>query len=414
MASPFDDLCLGPSSIPLEIAGSREFVQVTLPNARTAGPLRFHLDTGGNTPGLAIQRTTLDRLGLRLEQLPSTVNLGGQTVPLPAGARWVVLEEEDAHIQHETRKDFSEGQIGAGFLSRFAVCIDPGRARLGLADPSTLPSFPPQVPFIPLLLQSGGTDAALYPFVHLVVQDHGQPVAGYGVLVDTGATTSMLDRNKIEYLHGQHPEWPFATGAFGDLDMLGGMWPEQVLGAPDVAIDSPRAALARLGLDHYVSVDLGRATFVDRPTGTWDRMFGSLPLTMGSHGALANDVLLRYRLVLDYVHARLFLEPSLALPAPSASPVRIGLAVRFGKGGCPEIEQVTNTNALATRDTLRTGDIVLTVDGRGACSMWHDEFAAVLAGSTGTLKRLTLRRGDAVLDVSIPTASLLEPHPPPP
>jgi hypothetical protein len=405
--SPFDDLCVGSRSIPLEIEGSREFVEVGLPNSKVDRRLRFHVDTGGNTAGLMIRASALRELGVAPSELPSSILLGSHAVPLPTGAHWLVLNDDDETIRFErlSRKDLSVGQIGAGFLSGFLVCIDPGHARMGLAEPNSIP--PVREPGIPLLLQTAGSGQAMYPFVHLLILEAGKPVAGYGVLLDTGATTSMLDRNKVEYIHAHHPGWPVAIGSFGDADMIGGQWGELLLRVPDVAIDAPRAGLKALGLDQYVSKDLGPATFVDRPTGTWDRMFGSVPLTMGSHGALANDVLLRYRLIIDYLHARLHVEPTFPPAMTSAASERVGIAVRFGQDGCPAITQVTDTNSELTRASMRAGDVLVAVDGRDACAMQHHELAEALAGPAGSEKRLRLRRSGQVLDVSVTTARLL-------
>lgn len=391
----------------MEIAGSRDFVSVTLPGATSAEPLRFHVDTGGNTPGLNIRRSVAERLGFAsAEALPRSIRVADRDIPLPEGASWFVVDDRDSAFEQATREDFSVGQVGAGFLSRFLVCIDPGHGRLGLADPAQLALDPSGAQWVPLLLLPGGRNHALYPFVHLLVRDHGQLSGGYGVLLDTGATTSMLDRNKIEYQHQKHPEWPYARGAFGDADMIGGQWAEQVLRAPDVVLHTAGNP-ADYGLTEPVSIDVGPATFVDRPTGTWSRMLGDVRVTMGSHGAVANDVLLHYRLVLDYARARLFVEPIDRPVDASASSSRVGVAVRFGPDGCPEVRQITDTNAADTRAKLQIADVILAIDGRDACRMYHHEIAAALAGPAGTTKRVHVRRAGAEMDLDVTTAELM-------
>ncbi len=393
----------------MEIAGSREFVTVSLPG-KAADPLRFHVDTGGNTPGLMLRRSVAERLGFSsAEAMPHTIHIGERDIALPSGANWIVMDDQGdtGKFERSTRKDFSVGQIGAGFLSRFVVCIDPSKGRLGLGDPKHFNLEPGDAKFIPLFMQSGGSNQALYPFVHVLLRDKGAFAGGYGVLLDTGATNSMLDRYKIEYQRKAHPDWATANGAFGDADMVGGAWSEEVLRADDVALDSPTAALAQFGLKERVSIDVGAATFVDRPTGTWSQMFGDVGVTMGSHGAIANDVLLRFRLLIDYPHARLFMEPSARAPDPSASSSRVGLALRFGADGCPEVRQVTDTNAKDTRENVKVGDVLIAVDGHDACKAFHDSLATVLAGTPGTVKKLRVRRGAATLDVDATTAELL-------
>jgi hypothetical protein len=423
LAARLDALCTGPSSVPMEIAGSREYVTVTLPGSKVSEPLRFHVDTGGNTPGLMLRRSVIARLGFAsVDALPKTIRIGDRAVALPFGASWIVTDDGDDETRFDraARKDFAAGQIGAGFLSRFVVCIDPGHARLGLGDPKAfdLDSAGPndasvnadasKSEWVPLLLQSGGANHALYPFVHLLLREQGELAGGYGVLLDTGATTSMLDRNEIDYQRSHHRAWATANGAFGDADMIGGEWPEAVLSVPDVAIDTPGDSSA-YGLTKRVAIDLGPARFVDRPTGTWGRMFGDVKATMGSHGAVANDVLLGYRLVLDYAHARLFVAPSPHERDASASSSRVGLAVRFGDDGCPVVRQITDTNAPEARSKIQVGDALLAVDGRDACAMWHHELQAALAGAPGVYKKLRLRRGAEATEIDVPTAELLGP-----
>lgn len=394
----------------MEIAGSREFVSVTLPGAHSSEPLRFQVDTGGNTPGLNIRRSVAERLGFSsADALPRTIHIGDRDIGLPEGARWFVVDDRYSEFEQATRKDFSVGQLGAGFLSRFVVCVDPGHGRLGLGDPAQFALDPAGAKWVPLLLLQGGSNRALYPFVHLLLLDHGQPTGGYGVLVDTGATTSMLDANKIEYQHQKHPDWPYARGAFGDADMIGGQWPEQILRAPDVALHTAGNP-GDYGLTERVTLDVGPATFVERPTGTWSRLLGDVRITMGSHGAIANDVLLRYRVIFDYAHARLFADPIERPADASASSSRVGVAVRFGADGCPEVRQITDTNSADTRAKLQIGDVVLAVDGHDACRMAHHELSAALAGPAGTPKRVHVRRGGAETDLDLTTAELLPGH----
>jgi hypothetical protein len=47
------------------------------------------------------------------------------------------------------RRGLSAGQIGAGFLSRFVLCIDPARQTMGLGDPRTVRIDPASAPGTP-------------------------------------------------------------------------------------------------------------------------------------------------------------------------------------------------------------------------------------------------------------------------
>lgn len=409
VAAAFDKLCGGPSAIPMEVTGSRHFVSVPLSGPKGQATLRFHVDTGGNTPGLMILKSAADRLGYASEDaLPKVLRLGERDIALPDGARWIILDDTEPGAQsrptseHATRKRYSVGQIGAGFLSRFTVCIDPARGRLGLGDPREVRIDPASAPGIPVMMMPGGANHALYPFVQILIRNEGEFVGGYGVLLDTGATTSMLDENKVRYLKSKVPGWPLTVGAAGDADMIAGAYPEAMVRVSPVAITAPKAKFP-----DRPEIDVGPATFVARPTGTWGRMFGNVPYTMGSHGAIANDVLNRFRLLLDYQAERLWLEPTGRKVDDSASTTRVGVALRFGDDGCPVIQQVTESNAPATLSALAAGDVLLAVGERDACRAWHHEVQAALSGDAGQKRKLGIRRGTTVLDVEVPVVDLL-------
>jgi C-terminal processing protease CtpA/Prc len=85
----------------------------------------------------------------------------------------------------------------------------------------------------------------------------------------------------------------------------------------------------------------------------------------------------------------------------------VGLAFRYGDDGCPEVRQITDTNAAETRSKIQIGDVLVAVDGKDACPMWHHELQAALAGPAGTIKKLRVRRGGNAIDVDVPTVDLL-------
>jgi C-terminal processing protease CtpA/Prc len=140
-------------------------------------------------------------------------------------------------------------------------------------------------------------------------------------------------------------------------------------------------------------------------------MFGDVPWTAGSHGALANDVLGRFRMLLDYQAERLWLVPSDRASDRSASMTRVGLAVRLGDDGCPVVGQITDTNTSETRAALQVGDTLVAVDGRNACRAWHHEIQADLAGKIGEKKKLRVRGAGAMIDIEVPVADLFAQQP---
>lgn len=379
--------CDGPAALPLVVSGSRIFVDATFPGLR--GSVRLAVDTAGNADGLVLFRSAATRLGARdTGDVPRAIDVGGARLALPDGARVIFLDDVSAEAQRHPlaprhlRKDESEGQIGAGVLSRFLLCIDPRAGRLALVDPAIV-RVRDEPSSVPLAVHAW--EGALYPIVELTVGGQAAPL-----VVDTGASTGMLETRSIAPLLAASPSLPRALAAAGDADMVAGRFLETWVRVPSVAAGN---------------VALGDASFVERPDGTFRALFGA-PI----RGALANDVLFRHRVLLDYQGARLFLRPSGRPADASASSQRVGLAVGYGPDGCPLVRQVTDTNAPATRAAVSPGDVLLAVDALDACASSHAALSSALAGRPGTVRHLRLRRGAEVLLVEAVTAELLPPR----
>lgn len=393
VATAWASLCNGPHALSFETAGMRDYVSVVIPGS--SARLRFQIDTGGNTAGILVRRRVASELGFAsTATMPRAIQIDGRSIALPSETAWEFSDDDSENAGLPAglspRKAFSDGQLGAGFLSRFTVCIDPKTRHIGLAEP-TKSEIIPSRPWIPLLMQVAA-NGAQYPFVHVIMRDDGQFAGGYGLLLDTGATTSMLDRTKIDYQLARHPRLYHAHGAFGDADMIGGSFDEHVMRVDDAIVDTPRAALSTLGISRYFEQQIGPVTFVGRPDHTWSRMFGDVSLTMGSHGALGNDVLRNFRLLMDYSNRRLFLEP-VAEPRETAPiPSGIGLSIAFGTDGCPRVTRISDTNSEDTKAALQIGDVIVAIDGQPTCSMWHHELSAALSGPAGKIRQLAVRR----------------------
>ncbi len=410
VAQAFDRVCNGELSAPLEVVGSRHFVSVEVAGPKATETLRFHVDTGGNTRGLYLEPSVAERLGAKsVSDLPKSIKIGGHEIALPAGAGWYIGDADSEKFAQATRKGFSSGQIGAGFLSRFLVCIDPSKGRFGLALPGSIRIDDASHPAIPLLMQTMGDNHAKYPFLLTHIRDGQSVVGGYGMLLDTGATTSMIESGKIDYLRKADSHTALATGAAGDADMIAPTDPknaERMLRVGRIVLTAPRAKFP-----DAPEIEGGPATFVERHDGTWEQMFGHVGPTNGAYGAIANDVLDGFRLLIDYDREVVWLDPTGRATDRSASLARVGVAVRFGADGCPVITGLTDTNAKATLAALHVGDVIVSVDGLDACKASHAELQAALAGPPGSAKQLKVRRGTESVDVTGVAAQLLPINP---
>lgn len=400
----FDAVCDPAHAVPMEVAGSRHFVEIELPSPR-GGParLRFHVDTGGNTRGLLLDKETAESLGFRSdEDLPRRVRIGGRAFELPEGADWTL-----APLSRRARKNFSVGQLGAGFLSRFLVCFDAPNGRLVLREPTDPGPSPARgLAEIPLTLRELGRNRALYPFLGLrFTGGAGRASAVLDALLDTGAAASFLeDLPDTPWALGLRP----VRGAAGDADMIGGAFEERMALSPSVQ-------LSALGGESPIPV--GASLFVSRPRGAMAGAFGGPPSMRDVRAAVGNDVWNRFRFVVDYRRARLVIE------VPNAGAVlgtralgntprdtsaldvpRVGVSLSFDDDGCPVVRRISDTNDERTRGALQLGDRVLEIDGRDACRLWHHEIGAALSGAGD--KRVKLQREGVAREVTLAPARL--------
>jgi hypothetical protein len=373
-------LCDGAEALPMEVAGSRHFVNVELAGPKRTETIRFHVDSGGSTFGLLIREAAMKRLGFTdAARLPKTLRIAGRDLAVPPGVSWYVSKQADPRNER-----MSEGQIGAAFFGQFLVCIDPAKGRIAFAKPAAFP-IDDDGTGLPIELPRMGPNKAPYVFVH--AEFGGQKML---LLFDTGASGSMLERRHIDLLHAAHAGWPLIRGAAGDPDMLGGMLTEELLRVPSVVVSGR---------------DLGAAVFVERPTNTWPEMFG----VDEAHGALANDVLDRYRILIDYQRARLWLWPSGRPPDASASLVRVGVGLHYGADQCPAVTAIATGSAPDVAANLKSGDVIVAVDGKSVCDGLHHTAAAALAGGDGQKKTLQVRRAGKSFDVVVTARDLLAP-----
>src|SRR5262249_30052801 len=155
---------------------------------------------------------------------------------------------------------------------------------------------------------------------------------------------------------------------------LGSKLDESLVRVHEVVLTAPSAKFPG-----RPEIEAGPATFISRPNGTWKQMFGDVPYTGGSHGALANDVLGRFTLLLDYPGRRIGMRPSGKEPDASASMTRVGISISFRDDGCPEIRGITDHAAKDTLAGVKVDDVLRAIDGQDACKMWHHEISAALA-----------------------------------
>jgi len=278
------------ATVPLIVEGNRPFVMLTFrkPDGST-NTARFLLDTGGG--GFLITEPLARELGLTWGDVESeegmqfavvktlpTVSVGDLQLRLNPERTLAVLGRDNILPAAATVK--AEGVLPGHVLSQYEVVFDyPGHS-LTIALPNTLTHSGTGMP-MPVGPRSG------FPRTEITVNGNS-----YGMLLDTGASFTMVSETLLKALGEQHPDWERHTGAFGEAATLGGQTLETMFlpGATWGAQTVPRFGI------------------VSQKAGTFERYMSQM-MAAPIVGSLAGNVLKGFRLDLDYAHQMLYVTP---------------------------------------------------------------------------------------------------------
>ncbi len=280
------------ASVPLALEGNRPFVQVTFrkPDGTTRTAL-FLLDTGGG--GFLITEPLARELGLKwgptmreegaefgVVTNPPQASIGELTLTLNPARTLVIIGSDN--VLPRAAPGRAEGMVPGHVLAQYHVVFDYPNATFTIARPNVLT---PQGTGLPMRVgkRSG------FPRTEITVSG-----STYGLLLDTGASFTMVSEVVLKAWGQQHSEWPRHTGAFGEAAMLGGQ-----------TLETMFVPGARWG-----SYDVSEFGVVSQRKGTFERYMSGM-MAAPIVGSLGGNVLKRFRVELDYAHERLYLSPGL-------------------------------------------------------------------------------------------------------
>lgn len=206
-------------TVPLIVEGNRPYVLVTFQrpdgSERTA---RFLLDTGGG--GFLITEPLARELGLTMgaemreegrvfAPVTSPVRASIGTLPLTLNPQRVAVVIGTDNVLPTANAGHAEGMVPGHVLAQYHVVFDYPAATFTLASPGVL--IPRGTP-LPMPVSKQG-------FPRTEVEVDGRR---YGMLLDTGASFTMVSEVLLKTWGGRHPDWPRHPGAFGDAATLGG------------------------------------------------------------------------------------------------------------------------------------------------------------------------------------------------
>lgn len=278
-------------TVPLEVEGNRAFVDLTFVTAdgstRTG---RFWIDTGGG--GFLLTEALARKLGLewgepiqeegrayaRVLEAPRPF-VGELALEIVEGRTLVVLDSEN--LLPETAPGHADGLIPGHVLARYHVVFDYPARQFTLARPGALE---PRGEPLPMPV----SEATGFPRTELVIDGET-----YGLLLDTGASFTMVSEAVLKAWGERHPEWARFEGAHGDAITLGGQ-----------TLETMFVPGARWG-----EYRVGEFGVVSQQEGVFEGWMSRM-MTEPIVGALGGNVLKHFRIELDYANEVLYLSRS--------------------------------------------------------------------------------------------------------
>ena len=274
--------------IPLEIDNNLLLLRVSVNGSK---PLRFIFDTGASHSGIDTKRAT--ELGLKTEgQVDGTATGGRFEGTLIRGVSFKVPGAEVSNqlivsMPFPTVPGFEfDGIIGYDFIKQFVIEIDYLNKFMNLYNPRTYVYKGKEKP-IPLVF-----DGARVPFVltKLVLEGRG-PIDAM-LEVDTGADGTFV-----------------ISGPFVDKQQLLSAIPNAVKDRGRGMGGEEKRVLGQVKAAH-----IGRFVMKDPPLALSLHTDGSDG--KDKDGVVGGEIFRRFKLILDYRHQRMFLEPNKSFNDP--------------------------------------------------------------------------------------------------
>jgi len=271
-----------------------------------------------------------------------------------------------------------DGIVGLDLFTRYVVDIDYLENKIRLCDPKTY-TYSGAGESIPLMLRDG------HFFVSAKIEMPGRPPLEGQFLIDTGGVmvTAVLTMpfsrsNRLPASNQKRILDKSFSGLGGETKVLVSRATSFTLG--DLSIRAPLV---------YVSQDTGGAL-----------------ASSDYEGLIGSEILRRFRVVFDYAHGRLILEPN----AHYAEPVEYdmsGISLRaYGDDlRTFRVYQVL-ANSPAAKAGMLVGDVLTNIDGMPASKFTLEEVCQMMKQS-GREHRLSIKRGNWTSSVKIRTRRLI-------
>lgn len=197
----------------------------------------------------------------------------------------------------------------------------------------------------------------------------------YNLGLDVGSSISFLSEELFDKVAAGHPDWPRMTGAVGSANVWGAeaetnwkvMRVDRVQFGPLFLTDVPFVAASKATMD-----------FFEKRAG------------MPTIGLLGSDMLLGYRVGLDYAHSTIYFDIGKMTRFPEFDV--IGLVLRPEDDGRYTILKVAEFDGKTSVPDVQAGDELAAVDSIPVHGSTMGQVWAMLGGTPGQERRLTIER----------------------
>jgi hypothetical protein len=349
-------------------------VELSLPDGTTQ---RVHAWVDNGNPELEMSRHLATVLGLSvtcgdqecMAAPPRAIRVGELSIPLD--------EIKEAHIPMKPVSAASamwpgmhaEINIPSTVLRHYDVLIDYPGKKVSIGWPGTI-KFRGSSAKVQINAQNG-----------LIQVPSEIERKRCNLALDVGSSISFLSQDVFTPLAAAHTAWPHMTGAIGSANMWG-------------LAEEPNWKLMRVDRLHYGPLFLTDVPVVNFPK---DRMeYFSKRAGVATAGLLGGAVFLNYRVGLDYARSTVYFELGTFSRFPDFDV--IGLVLRPEDDGRYTIlgtgndESSSITNVTKPLD-VQAGDSLIAVDGIPVRGSTMGQVWAMLGGTPGQERKLTIERG---------------------
>ena len=358
-------------TVPVTLDHNRTIIDVrlTLPDGKTTR-VRAWVDTGN--PELWITEALAKKLGLVVSgDARPTLYGQEQTATAPAelligGMRVALTGVKEAHaiLDRESIAPGCSAEINlpSTVLRGYDVIFDYPNRQFTLGMPGSL-SFE-GIPAKTVITPAG--------LIQVSSRIEGR---GYNVMLDTGASISLLSSDLVTLWHRTQPRWAFMKGSVGAANMWG-------------LEDEPSWEVVRISSLQFGGTTLRDVAIAGFPEAALKRF--EERANTSTIGLLGGNAFRNTRVGIDYAHSMIYLSGS----GKAGSDMNaVGLTLRPESDGRYTILSVIEVDGKPAVSGVKAGDVLLGVDGAPVAGATMGQVWSLLGGDPGQVRKLVVERG---------------------